>query len=431
MTSKRIRERQKPGSLSQLPVELARRVANYLPAINISNPTILRAWLKEYPLEYLAVDINDCDGFDNLDDVEGLKEFGKIFDDAPSKLQEVTFSEQCFRYKDARPVLDKLLKMNLDFCCILTPILTRRDLRHFVRSCCESNNRRHYIALWVESPDEAPGTSAPQVAKLLREDKALVWFHLLSSACIRTEPRPSMLSRLQELPLKLQHLKLQGTNFGLHDATLIARALGANCRLVTLEIESSGLANTELELIGKGIANNTVLVHFHAKSSRGAGIGIKQLVKAITPNETLESLSVEDVDLGENGGITFADLLKDNQTLRGLSLSGCRLGADGCRIIVDAIKKNKSLERIRIDRCGMNGDDRRRLHKMKRKLWGVGMGDGYHYYPLLPRKVLLQNVMCDPAFLYREHEWWYSGDLVRDGIHELARSQEPPKPEDI
>ncbi|GAX81332.1 hypothetical protein CEUSTIGMA_g8763.t1 [Chlamydomonas eustigma] len=163
----------------------------------------------------------------------------------------------------------------------------------------------------------------------------------------------------------LTSLDLHGEAQALHEHkigdlgfTAIAEALQLNTTLRRLDLSRNNVCVSGATDLSRALIVNFTLTHLDLSENKGVGAeGCAALGMALAKNGTLKSLNVSSCNLRDDGAKAIAEALMNNQNgLQELMLSGNDIGAVGCTAIGNALKKCGRLTALDLSFNDINKD---------------------------------------------------------------------------
>jgi hypothetical protein len=146
----------------------------------------------------------------------------------------------------------------------------------------------------------------------------------------------------------LQFLEL--SRCGLNDdaGVHLARMIGSNTSIVSLNLELNNLGPATASAFGKHLRTNSTLKYLclegnNLTKDEEEDSGVKDLAHALQQNSTLTNLNLWRCSVGRVGGLVFAESLENNKTLIALDIGGSTADVVQLQKIASVLATNKTI----------------------------------------------------------------------------------------
>ena len=144
----------------------------------------------------------------------------------------------------------------------------------------------------------------------------------------------------------LQTLGLSRNNLGEAGGVAMARALEQNSALQDLRLHMSNLGEVGGVAVARALEQNSSLQSLGLNGNKLREAGGVAVARALERNSALLKLSIVDNNIGEAGGVALARALEQNSTLQTLGMQNNNIGKAGGMAMARALEQNSALQHL-------------------------------------------------------------------------------------
>eukprot|EP01035_Chromulina_nebulosa_P017543 gene17543-23106_t len=136
-----------------------------------------------------------------------------------------------------------------------------------------------------------------------------------------------------------------------HGARLLAKLLGENSVLTTLNLADNQIHTEGGRYLARGLTENDSLLNLNLRLNRFADEGCSLLLEGLQSNFTLKDLNISSNGAGQQASRVLNAILRDRQhNLEALDISGNDFDGEHFNLMRLALMNNKSLKRVDLRR---------------------------------------------------------------------------------